>query len=58
MKEFIMTNLNTMTAYGEYEKKNIKMYKKSKANLLKEELDNIEKIIDIYILIEFLHSYT
>ncbi|MGL5312571.1 MAG: MutS-related protein [Peptostreptococcaceae bacterium] len=45
MKEFIMTNLNTMTAYGEYEKKNIKMYKKAKANLLKKELDYIEEVI-------------
>lgn len=46
MKEFIKNNLDTITAYGEYEKKNIKMYKKAKANLLKEELDNIEKVIN------------
>lgn len=46
MKEFIMTNLNVITAYGESEKKNIKMYKKENINLLKEELDNIEKIIN------------
>lgn len=46
MKEFIMTNLNTITAYGNDEKKNIKMFKKSKANLLIKELNNIEEIIN------------
>ncbi|MGL5346158.1 MAG: MutS-related protein [Peptostreptococcaceae bacterium] len=46
MKEFIMTNLNTTTAYGNDEKKNIKMFKKSKANLLIKELNNIEEIIN------------
>ncbi len=46
MKNFIINHLNTYTAYGDIEKKNIKLFKKSKSDLLKKELDYIENVID------------
>lgn len=44
IKSFINDELNTITAFGHEEKRNIKMFKKANADKLVEELDNIENL--------------
>lgn len=44
IRDFIIEEVNTITPYGNEEKRNIKMYKKSNTDVLKRELDYIENL--------------